>query len=393
MKRHDKREKKADHDEGVDVEANRVSRIRDNLAAWYADARRNLPWRVDRDAYRVWISEVMLVQTTVAAVVPYFERFIERFPTVQALAAADEGEVLKAWEGLGYYRRARQLHAAARLVASRHGGEFPREAAVLRELPGVGRYIAGAVASIAFDRPEAILEANTQRVLARWLAWRGPLSASESQSRLWRAAERFVPDRGAGEFNQAFMELGALVCLPRAPRCLACPVREDCRARELGLQDVLPVSTPRPKPLEVAEECALTVRSGRILVVRRGEVGLWRDMWEFPTRHVEGVDPAGRAAGNGADLAESVRLLTGVAVQVGPTAKSLRYAVTKHVVQLDARAAVGLSEPTRVAEGFIAAIWATLDDLEGLTLTAPSRKLAGWVATRGLDVLAKSVQA
>ena len=382
----------ANGDQGVDLEAASVSRIREDMTAWYAQSRRALPWRADRDAYRVLVSEVMLVQTTVAAVAPYFERFVARFPTVETLAAAAESEVLRAWEGLGYYRRARQLHAAARLVVARHGGRIPEDVEALRALPGVGRYIAGAVASIAFDRPAAILEANTQRVLARWLAWRSPLGESRTQSRLWRAAERFVPERGAGEFNQAFMELGALICLPREPRCLVCPVSELCRARCLGLQDSLPVVKPRPATLEVAEECALVVRSGRILVVQRGSGGLWQDMWEWPTRHVAGVDPAGRAVTKPGGLAETVYSLTGVEIRVGAVLKSLRYGVTKHAVTLAARAAVGLTEPTRAATGLRAARWATLNELEGFTLTSPSRKLADWVAKKGLQAIENNIE-
>jgi A/G-specific adenine glycosylase len=244
-----------------------VAQVRERLAAWYAQARRDLPWRADRDPYRILVSETMLVQTTVAAVVPYFERFLGRFPSVAALAEADEAEVLKMWEGLGYYRRARQLHAAARAIVREHGGAFPDDPEAIRALPGVGRYIAGAVLSFAFDRPAPIIEANTQRVLARWLAWREDLKSAASQARLWQAAERLVPPQGAGTFNQAFMELGALVCTPRAPMCLVCPVASECRARALGLQDDLPVTTPRPPSLAVAESCAVVVRRGRILIV------------------------------------------------------------------------------------------------------------------------------
>src|SRR4051794_31592807 len=207
-----------------------LDRVRLGLVSWYARGHRNLPWREDRDPYRIFVSETMLVQTTVAAVLPYFERFLARFPDVRALAEADEAEVLKVWEGLGYYRRARQLHAAARAIVDAHGGAFPDDPEAIRALPGVGRYIAGAILSFAFDRPAPIVEANTQRVLARWLAWRQDLKASASQARLWRAAERLVPATGAGRFNHAFMELGALVCTPRTPLCLVCPVVAECRA-------------------------------------------------------------------------------------------------------------------------------------------------------------------
>src|SRR5437764_9937338 len=203
--------------------------IRRRLLAWFDRHRRDLPWRRDRDPYRVWVSEVMLQQTTVAAVVPYFQRFLAAFPTVTALAAADEQDVLRLWEGLGYYRRARHLHRAARLLAAR-GGSFPRDPARLRGVPGMGRYTANAVLSQAFDRRLPILEANSQRVLCRLFGRtedprRGPL-----RRWLWRAAEEVLPRKRVGEFNQALMELGALVCTPQAPRCGGCPLRTKCRA-------------------------------------------------------------------------------------------------------------------------------------------------------------------
>ena len=185
-----------------------VAAVQRGLVAWYGEARRELPWRANRDPYRILVSELMLVQTTVAAVIPYFERFLRRFPDIQSLAEADEAQVLKAWEGLGYYRRARQLHAAARQVVQEYGGTIPDDPAAVRALPGVGRYIAGALLSMAFDRPEPIVEANSQRVLARLVAMRENLKAASARERIWQAAERLVPARGAGTFNQALMELG-----------------------------------------------------------------------------------------------------------------------------------------------------------------------------------------
>ncbi len=265
-----------------------VEAIRTGLIEWYRRGHRDLPWRRDRDAYRILVSETMLVQTTVAAVVPFFERFLARFPTVAALAGADESDVLKAWEGLGYYRRARQLHAAAKAVMARHQGVIPDDPDAILALPGVGRYIAGALLSFAFDRPAPIVEANTQRVLARLLAWRDDLKTSGSQKRLWEAAGRLVPDREPGTFNQAFMELGATVCTPRGPMCLICPVAAHCGAKSLGIQDLLPRKGARAKPLEVVESCALVVREDRLLVVQRGPDRLWEGFWEFPTIHVIG---------------------------------------------------------------------------------------------------------
>jgi A/G-specific adenine glycosylase len=360
-----------------------VDRIREKLVDWYHDARRDLPWRLDRDPYRILVSEMMLVQTTVTAVVPYFERFLRRFPTVTALAEADEAAVIKQWEGLGYYRRARQLHAAARAIAERHGGQVPDDPETLRALPGVGRYIAGAVLSFAFDRPAPILEANTQRVLARWLAWRGDLKTSRSQARLWDAAARLVPDQGAATFNQAFMELGALVCTPRAPSCLFCPVSAECGARQLGLQESLPVTTPKPPPLEVEEACALVTRAGRLLIVQRAAGGLWEGFWEFPTIHLSGADPGGRSFGVPVDLAEGVRRLTGVTARVGPLGHSVRFSVTKHRVRLDAYLAEGLSDASGPGPGLVQVAWERPENLASYTFGSASRRLVSWAVKHG----------
>ena len=368
-------------EEGPDLDPAWVARVRRDLAEWYEAGHRALPWRADGDPYRILVSEMMLVQTTVAAVIPYFGRFLERFPTVGALAAADEAEVLKAWEGLGYYRRARQLHGAARAIVRDHGGVFPRDPEAIRALPGVGRYIAGAVLSFAFDLAAPIVEANTQRVLARWLAWGEDLARPASQARLWRAAERLVPAEGAGRFNQAFMELGALVCTPRTPSCLVCPVAAGCRARALGRQDALPVRVPKAPPLEVAEACALVAREGGdFLIVRRGPGGLWEGFWEFPTIHVAGADPAGRSFGAAVDLAEGVRLLTGVRARIGPEVQAIRFGVTKHKVELSAHAATALDGEPAPGPGLDRVAWVSPKALADHPFGSAGRRLIAWVA-------------
>ena len=323
---------------------------------------------------------MMLVQTTVAAVVPYFARFLRRFPTVTALAEADEADVLKAWEGLGYYRRARQLQAAARAIVHDHGGVFPDDPEAIRALPGVGRYIAGAVLSFAFDRPAPIVEANTQRVLARWLAWAEDLKTARSQSRLWEAAGRLVPEAGAGTFNQAFMELGALVCVPRAPLCLACPVAGDCMSRKLGVQDRVPMATARVAPKEVAEACALVVRRGRFLIVKRGPGRLWEHFWEFPTIHVAGPDPAGRMLGEPVDLAEGVLRLAGVRASVGPVAKVFRFGVTTHRVTLEVHRASWLDGDPVPGPGLVDLAWEPVEALGRYTMGSATRRIVDWLA-------------
>ena len=354
-------------------------RVRHRLAEWYEGAGRDLPWREDRDPYRILVSEMMLVQTTVTAVVPFFARFLARFPTIAALAEADEGDVLKAWEGLGYYRRARQLHAAARSIVLDHGGVFPDDPELIRALPGVGRYIAGALLSFAFDRPAPIVEANTQRVLARWLAWEEDLKSSRSQSRLWEAAGRLVPETGAGAFNQAFMELGALVCIPRAPLCLACPVSGECASRKLGVQDRIPVAAPKSPPGKVAEACALISREGKLLIVKRGPGRLWEHFWEFPTVHVAGPDPAGRSVGEAVDLAEGVRRLTGVRASIGPVAKTVRFGVTTHRVTLEVHAAAWLDGEPRLGPGLVDTAWEPVEALGRYTMSSATRRVVAWL--------------
>jgi A/G-specific adenine glycosylase len=356
-----------------------ASALREQLKQWYAAARRTLPWRADRDPYRILVSELMLVQTTVAAVIPYFEKFLRRFPDPLALAAADERDVLKAWEGLGYYRRARQLHAAAQMIVREHGGVIPDDPAAVRSLPGVGRYIAGAILSFAFDRPEPIVEANSQRVLARLLAVQGNLASATIRERIWQAAKRLVPAHGAGTFNQALMDLGALVCTPREPGCLVCPLSRLCEARRLGLQDRLPITTPKPPPDAVTEACALTVATGRVLIVQRGCGGLWEQFWEFPTVHVAGADPAGRSFGEAVDLAEGVKRLTGVRARIGPPSKTLSYSVTHHRVKLVAHPARALSGIPKPGPGLVDVRWVEPGRLSDHTFSSAGRRLIAWI--------------
>jgi A/G-specific adenine glycosylase len=361
----------------ADCDPARVERIRDRLGAWFDRGHRDLPWRVERDPYRVLVSEMMLVQTTVAAAAPYFARFIARFPTPEALAAAPEAEVLKAWEGLGYYRRARQLHQAARILVQEHGGSVPDDPEALRRLPGVGRYIAGAVGSLAFDRPEPILEANTRRVLARLLAWPLDLADKRSRDRLWLAAERLVPPRGAGRFNEALMELGATVCTVRAPSCLICPIARDCQARAEGRQDELPVRTRRDPPRPVLERAAIVRRDdGRVLIVRRAPGGLWEGFWEFPTIHEQGDDPARRSFGEPVGLAEGVRRLTGIRIRELAASRPIRYTVTRYRVTLAVQEAAYLDGGPAPGPGLDRVVWEHPDALAGHVFGSPYRKLA-----------------
>ncbi len=361
----------------VDKDPRWIEEIRSGLLGWYDEAGRKLPWRADRDSYRILVSEFMLVQTTVAAVIPYFERFLRRFPDARALAEADTADVLKAWEGLGYYRRARQLQAAARQIVEGHGGTIPDDPEAVRSLPGVGPYIAGAVLSFAFDRPEPIVEANSQRVLARLIAMGDDPKSTPARRRIWEAAARLVPPVRAGDFNQAMMDLGAMICTPREPSCLVCPLSRFCSARRQGLQDAIPRATPRRAPELVGEACAVVRDRGRLLVVRRGPGRLWTDFWEFPTIHVSGPDPAGRSLGSAVYLTEGVRRLAGVDAAIGPVSATIRFGVTRYRVTMEAslgEAKPGSPGPTP-GHGLIEARWIEPETLTSLTFSSASRRL------------------
>jgi A/G-specific adenine glycosylase len=256
------------------------------LLAWYDRHRRNLPWRarpgVRPDPYRVWLSEIMLQQTTVVTVTPYFDRFVARWPTVFALAAASLDEVLHQWQGMGYYARARNLHACARVVAGRHDGRFPDEVVGLRALPGIGDYTAAAIAAIAFDRREAAVDGNVERVAARLFAVREAMPAAKP--RLCALARELVPAARAGDFAQAMMDLGATICTPRRPRCVLCPWCESCAARAGGFAEDLPARVEKPeRPLRHGVVFWLTRTDGAVLLRRREEKGLLGGMIEVPS--------------------------------------------------------------------------------------------------------------
>ncbi len=256
------------------------------LLAWYDRQRRDLPWRVPPgrrpDPYLVWLSEIMLQQTTVARVGPYFDRFVARFPDISGLAASSLDEVLHLWQGLGYYARARNLHACARAVVERHGGHFPDDMRQLRALPGIGDYTAAAVAAIAFDRRVAAVDGNVERVVARLFAERAALPGIKPRLRALAAA--LVPHERAGDFAQAMMDLGAVICTPRRPRCILCPWRGECAAAALGIAESLPAQAPKPeRPLRHGVAFWLSRGDGAVLLRRRPEKGLLGGMIELPS--------------------------------------------------------------------------------------------------------------
>ncbi len=349
------------------------------LDAWSRQHGRQLPWRRCGDPYRVWISEVMLQQTTVTAVIPYFERFLGEFPTVAALAAAEEAAVLRQWEGLGYYSRARNLHAAARRIVQEFSGEMPRDVTVLQSLPGVGRYTAGAIASFAFDEPAPIVEANTQRLYARLLGEDRDLKSTPVQRRLWSLADFLVatPAQTAksasvakllpGDINQALMDLGATICTPVAPLCPRCPVRSWCRAFVENRQTEIPKLPERPQITELRDVSVAVCRDGRYLLRQREPGERWAGLWDFPRSTI----PAD--ADWTTVICEHVADQTGLQIVVGERLTSLRHSVTRYRIQLECHLAEVASGGLREQPGLR---WVSPADFDSYPLSVTARKLA-----------------
>jgi A/G-specific adenine glycosylase len=347
------------------------------LLPWYDATRRDLPWRKTRDPYAVWVSEMMLQQTQVATVIGYYDRWLRRFPTVSALASADEHDVLHAWQGLGYYSRARNLWRGAKAVLSEHGGKIPGSAAALRALPGIGPYSAGAIASIAFGERAALVDGNVVRVLCRLFGLRGDPTRSPLKAELWKLAESLLPHERPGDFNQALMELGATVCTPRAPRCQACPVRKRCIAHRDGNVEELPELPERTRTVAVARAAAVVERRGRILCVKvAASASRWAGMWQLPNTDVAHGEASTAAA------ARAVRESTGLAATAGEHLLTVRHSVTHHRISLAVfRCAAPRGTARAVACG--AVDWVGSSALEELAMPSAHRKIARFLTARG----------
>ncbi|MEY3458307.1 MAG: A/G-specific adenine glycosylase [Planctomycetota bacterium] len=377
-----------------------LSGLQLRVLLWYDMRGRRLPWRETRDPYRIWLSEIMLQQTTVSAVVPYFQRFIERFPTVGVLAAAPLEEVLRCWEGLGYYSRARNLHRAAGLIVSEHGGEFPRSVEGLTGLPGIGRYTAGAIAAFAWDLPAAILEANTERLYARLMCLEESVDTSAGRKRLWEYAESIVPGERAGEFNQSLMDIGSGICIPKKPQCGECPLWDYCAARRAGREQELPRRRPRVGITELSELAVVLESGGRVLVRRRGMGERWAGMYDFPrlelsesqreflpeaerlvvrgrgrVRGRSGSLFAGMDEGLSGELGVLVESITGVRPLELLGSVSLTYSVTRFRVSLVAIRCRYDGEG-ELRDDFS---WQDAGVLDGLPMPTAARQIVGWL--------------
>ncbi len=344
------------------------------LLAWYAVHQRVLPWRNAPDPYAIWVSEIMLQQTQVETVIPYYLRWLKRFPTVQALAAAPQQEVLAAWEGLGYYSRARNLHRAARIVAGELDGRLPATAAGLRALPGIGRYTAGAIASIAMGADAAVLDGNVKRVLARVFDFVEDVKSPAGVKKLWALAESLVPRGRAGDYNQALMDLGATLCTPRAPQCPVCPLMNECAAFRLGVQLERPVAGPRrPRPARIYA-AAVVRKQRRVLIAQRAAGELLGGLWAFPS--VE----CGQKADLADCLARGLREQWGLEAVVGAQTQTLAHGFTHftlslHVFECKWRAG-------RLRQG-AAGKWVRAAELGGYPMGKTDRQIAEWVQTIG----------
>jgi A/G-specific adenine glycosylase len=342
------------------------------LLDWYEKGRRDLPWRRTRDPYAVWVSEMMLQQTQVKTVLDYYERWMRRFPTVDALARAKEADVLHAWQGLGYYSRARNLWRGARAVLEDHGGRVPSDVDTLRSLPGIGPYSAGAIASIAHGVRTPLVDGNVVRVLCRLFGLRGDPTRAPLKSDLWELAASLVPGEAPGDFNQGLMELGATVCTPRAPACDRCPLRAPCTANRDGMALELPESPKRAATVPVARAAAIVTSGGRVLVVQVPEdAARWAGMWQFPNTDVDHGETAEAAARRA--VREAVALDPGR----GTPALTVRHSVTRYRITLDAfdyqtKKPVGRKRDATFA-------WKTPSDLDALAMPAAHRRIAKYV--------------
>ncbi len=298
------------------------------LLKWYDRVKREMPWRRTKDPYLIWVSEIMLQQTQVKTVIPYFERWVKEFPTIQALAGAPESRVLKLWEGLGYYSRARNLRKAAQLVIDQFNCEVPNSLKEIMTLPGVGRYTAGAILSIAYEKKVPVLDGNVKRILSRFFRLNENGGSAASLELLWKKAEEILPGKRTGDFNQALMELGATVCLPSKPGCLFCPLQIDCQARANGEQHIYPPSKPKTMSKKIEVSAGVIWRGGKVYIQQRLKDGLMADLWEFPGGKIESKESPEEC------LNREIHEELGVEIQIQAKLMTIKHSYTKFRVTL-----------------------------------------------------------
>jgi A/G-specific adenine glycosylase len=337
------------------------------LLSWYAQHRRDLPWRVKTgrpDPYHVLVSESMLQQTQVSTVIPYFKNFLEHFPTLQALATADLQQILRCWQGLGYYTRARNLQACARKIQSDHAGQIPADLAQLLALPGIGRYTAGAIASLAYDIRAPILDGNVTRVLCRLDKIQSDPRDRNTNAALWSRAQEILPKESPGDVNSALMELGATICTPKSPQCLLCPVRQHCQAAAANVQDQIPLpKRSKPTPLHKRYVLCLRDNQGRYLIEQRPEKGRWPSLWQFPTLEMNGRPYS----------APELKSKLGLTISSPTPLGKVRHALTHRRYEFQAYTAT-------LRRAASPRVWVALADFQKYPMSKPQRVVVGMLS-------------
>jgi A/G-specific adenine glycosylase len=337
---------------------------------WFSRHKRDLPWRETYSPYHVWISEIMLQQTQMERGVDYFKRWIARFPDLDSLATAQQDEVLKLWEGLGYYSRARNLHKAAQIVMDQHGGTLPTSTEALLTLPGIGPYTARAIASIAFQQDECVVDANVERVVSRLYDIEQPIKSRQTQEEVGKFAHRLLPKGRARDFNQALMEFGSLVCSPRNPACAGCCLAECCLARKNGVQEDRPVIVKAPSPIYISMATGVLIHDGRILTQKRLADDIWGNLWEFPGGVVETGETPGQA------VVREYLEETGLIVNHPEPIASFKHSFTRYRVTLHAFRVTLLSSPEELTlKAAQEHRWAGWSEIMKLAFPAGHRKL------------------
>ncbi len=368
--------------------------FRDRLLKWYENHFRPLPWRETHDPYRIWISEIMCQQTTVKAVIPYYERFLGRFPTIQDLASTSEAEVLSYWEGLGYYSRGRNLRLAAQRIRDQFGGRFPETIEEILTLPGIGRYTAGAIRSFAFDKPAPIVEANTLRLYCRLLGYDGDPRGKAGQALLWKFAELVQPRDRAGLLNQALMELGSQVCTPVSPACEECPVQRYCAAFAENRQHEIPAPKARTEMTPVVEATIAIQQQDRYLIRQRPGGERWAGMWDFPRFEMQSLTSDASAvrtltAAMLKEIRDGAREQSGISIDQVDVVAEQRHTVTRYRIRLlcchttlstSVSTAKSSDESSRLE-------WVTLEELRGRPMPVTGRKFVGMLESRDKNVL------
>lgn len=357
----------------TELAPDQVKAIQSALLAWAETALRDLPWRQVRDPYRVWVSEVMLQQTRVETVIPYYLEWMKQFPTLHALAHAELGQVLKAWEGLGYYARCRNLHRAAQMVVEEHGGRLPDTREALLALPGIGPYTVGAILSLAFGQDAAVLDGNVRRVLARLLAIDDSPREAETRQRMWALAETLLPPGQAGRFNEAMMDLGATVCTPRSPHCGVCPLNGLCEAFARGNPEGYPPSRRRKPTPHYNVSAGVIWKKGKVLIAQRPLDGLLGGLWEFPGGKQQDGETLREC------LKRELREELDIEVEVGEQIIVVQHAFTHFRITVYAFECHYLSEGEPRALGVHAWRWVDLDELDNYALPVVDRRIAAAV--------------